>query len=167
MCRLKTNLGEINAPFIFSPVGRPPGPPGESTGTQGEWYSLGISFLPAGERSCLALDFADPRDVVEFWSAVYRSIPKFFRTLFFHFDLNRYLHRCVKMSKKRTKKIGSIRLLFLPMTITFWSDNKGLKKVVMLFLTASKRYYRMLWVFIFCPKEGLFVINFMPFTQGL
>ena len=80
--------------------------PQDPPGTQGEWYSLGISFLPAGERSCLALDFADPRDVVEFWSAVYRSILKFFRTFFFHFDLTRYLDRCVKMSKKRTKNIG-------------------------------------------------------------
>ena len=69
--------------------------------------------------------------------------------------------------QKAYKKIGQIRLLFLPMTITFWSENKGLKKVVMLFLTASKRYYRMLWVFIFSPREGLFAINFMPFTQGL
>lgn len=25
----------------------------------------------------------------------------------------------------------------------------------------------MLWVFILSPREGLFFINFMPFTQGL
>ena len=25
----------------------------------------------------------------------------------------------------------------------------------------------MLWVFILPPREGIFVINFMPFTQGL
>lgn len=24
----------------------------------------------------------------------------------------------------------------------------------------------MLWLFILPPKEGLFVVNFMPFTQG-
>ena len=112
MCRLKTNMDEINALFICSLVGRPPGPPGESTGTQGEWYSLGISFLPAGEWSSLVLDFADPRDVVEFWSGVYRSIPAFFRTFFFHFDLTRYLDRCVKMSKKRTKKLDKFVCYF-------------------------------------------------------
>ena len=29
--------------------------PGEPAGTQGEWYSFGISFFPAGEGSCLGL----------------------------------------------------------------------------------------------------------------
>ena len=29
---------------------------GEPTGTQGEWYSFGISFFPAGEGSCLVLE---------------------------------------------------------------------------------------------------------------
>ena len=30
--------------------------PGESSGTQGEWYSFGISFFPSGEGSCLVLE---------------------------------------------------------------------------------------------------------------
>ena len=30
--------------------------PGQPTGTQGEWYSFGISFFPRGEGSCLVLE---------------------------------------------------------------------------------------------------------------
>ena len=41
--------------------------------------------------------------------------------------------------------------------IIIWSDNKSLKKVVILFLTTNKIYT--LGVFILSPKEGLFVIS--------
>ena len=30
--------------------------PGEPTGTKGEWYSFGISFIHVGEGSCLVLE---------------------------------------------------------------------------------------------------------------
>ena len=37
-----------------------------------------------------------------------------------------------------------------------------------LFVTTSKiKIHIMLWVFILLPREGLFVINFMPFIQQL
>ena len=36
-----------------------------TAGNQGEWYSFGISFFPAGEGSCLVLETAslDHRDI--------------------------------------------------------------------------------------------------------
>ena len=37
-------------------MGRPRNIPWEPTGSQGEWSSFGISFVPAGEGSCLVLE---------------------------------------------------------------------------------------------------------------
>ena len=36
-----------------------------------------------------------------------------------------------------------------------------------LYFISMPNFDIMLWVFIRPPREGLFVINFMPFTQGL
>ena len=55
-------------------------------------------------------------------------------------------------------------VIFANEKIILWSDNKKLKEV-MLFLTTSKRCY-VVGVHT-SPREGLFVINFMPSTQGL
>ena len=61
-------------------------------GNQGEWYSFGISFFREEEGSCLVLKTTTlgtgthPPDLVEFWLALYRSRPKFFRAILFHFD---------------------------------------------------------------------------------
>ena len=51
--------------------------------------------------------------------------------------------RCMKKSKKRAKKLDTFVCYFCQekVKIILWSDNKRLKKVVILFLTTSKRYY--------------------------
>ena len=48
-----------------------------------------------------------------------------------------------------------------------WSDNKRLNRFVLLFLTTCKGWYVVGVRTPPPPREGLFVINFMPFTQGL
>ena len=79
--------------------------PGEPTGTQGEWYSFGISFFPTAEGSCLVLEMT-PLD--------HRDIHSWFKAVQGEKCLTWYHGQCVKMSKS-VKKIGYICLLFLPM----------------------------------------------------
>ena len=47
-----------------------------------------------------------------------------------------------------------------------WFNKKRLKKVVMSFLTTSKRYH-VVGDSKLSPRERLFVINFVPLYQGL
>ena len=55
-----------------------------------------------------------------------------------------YHGQCEKMSKKRAKKLDIFLCYFCQRKENIlWSDNKRLKKVVLLFLTTSKRYYVM------------------------
>ena len=69
--------------------------------------------------------------------------------------------------KKADKKLDTFVCYFCQrkVNIILWSDNKKLNKVVLLLMITSKRKW--VWVFILPPKEGLFVINLMPFTQRL
>ena len=54
----------------------------------------------------------------------------------------------------------------IKVNIILWFNKKRLKKVVMSFLTTSKRYH-VVDDSILSPRERLFVINFVPFSQGL
>ena len=74
--------------FCFS-VGRPPRHPREPRGNGTVWVFL---FSPRGRVVVLfwkRLRWTTgtyPRDLFEFWSAVYYSTPKFWRAILFHFD---------------------------------------------------------------------------------
>jgi len=61
------------------------------------------------------------------------------------FTWYRYHSRCSKMKKKACKKMDAFACYFCQWKVNIlyilWSDNKRLKKVVILFLTTSKRYY--------------------------
>ena len=54
-----------------------------------------------------------------------------------------YHGRCMKTSNKRAKKLDTFVCYFCQWKVNaiLWPDNTRLKKVVMLFLTTSKRYY--------------------------
>ena len=62
---------------------------GELSGTQGGWYSFGISFFSAGKGSCLVLktSLPDHGDIPRGFDGVlvseYRSRPKFFAPFYF------------------------------------------------------------------------------------
>ena len=76
-----------------------------------------------------------------------------------------YHGRCVKMSTKPAKKIRYICSLFLPMKSKYYTLVWQWRRLFCYSWQLVKAV--MLWVFILPPREGLFVINFMPFTQGL
>ena len=77
--------------IICFPMGRPPGNPREPR-RNGTVLVLIFSFFSGGEGSLLGLETTKrlrwatgtyPRDLFEFWSAVNRSRPKFFRAISF------------------------------------------------------------------------------------
>ena len=73
--------------YHLLPRGSTPGTPPGNPGAMEQFSHL---FFPRGRGELFSFgnDFAGPRDkdLFEFWSAVYRSRPKFFRAILFHFD---------------------------------------------------------------------------------
>ena len=75
--------------------------------------------------------------------------------------------QCVKMNKKWAKKNWiPLFVIFANEIKVLWFNKKRLKKVVMSFLTTSKRYH-VVGDSILSPRERQFVIYFVPFCQGL
>lgn len=94
-----------------------------STGTEGEWYSFGSSFFPAGEGSCL---------VWETTLLDHGDIPTGFGRIFGH----RYI---------------ALDQIFVMPFYLFSMPNFDIC---------------CMWVFILTAREGLIVVDFMPFTRG-
>ena len=151
-----------NALIICCPVSRPPGTLGEHTGTQGESNSVGISFFPTGEGSCLflettSLDHGDkyPQDLFEVVQQA-SALP----------GTKINWSMCENEQKAGKKKWIPLFVIFANEIKILWFNKKRLKKVVMSFLTTSKRYH-VVGDSILSPRERLFVIYFVPFCQGL
>ena len=143
--------------YRLLPAGRSPG---NRLEPKGAWYSFGLSFFPSGESKLFTIgnDFAGPRGHTHgIWSSFSQRYIALNQSFFGSFPSSatgkvkktrcftwyRYHSRCVKMNKKRAKKMDAFACYFCQwkVNIILWSDNKSLKKVVILFLTTSKRYY--------------------------
>ena len=121
-------------------------------------YSFGLSFFPTGYGSCLVLEMtlldhgdrgqsratgkmksALPGMMVDVWKWA-KGVPK------------NWIHLCLIFANE-----GYI--LYFCLTI------KGWRRLLCYSWQLVK--YIMLWVFILPPREGLFVINFMPLKKNL
>ena len=123
--------------LFASPWVNPLEHPQEPTGSQGEWFSFGISFFPCrgGDLFSFGNAFAAPRGHTHRICSrqCLRQGEK---------CLTWYHGQCEKMSKKCAKKLDTFLCYFCQQKVNIlWSDNKRLKKVVLLFLTTSKRYH--------------------------
>ena len=115
--------------------------PGHPRGSQGKWYSFGISFFPAEEGSCLVLETIslDHLDIPTgfVWGSATGKVKN---------ALPGTMVDVRKWAKSEQKKPGYL-LCFIcyfcqrKVNIILKSDSKRLKKVVMLSLTTCKRYY--------------------------
>ena len=137
--------------------------PGEPTGTQGKWHSFVCFFFPAGEGICL---------VLETTSHDHGDIPTGFdqgtATGTVKNTLPGTMVDVWKWEKSVEKNSIYLFVLFAnvkKVNINFGLTIKGWRRLLYYSWQLAKDI--MLWVFILPPRKGLFVVNFMPFTQGL